>query len=980
MTTPSAAPHAASAAPSLHRTGPSLLLLALCLLAAPTRSQTVELPEPAVGTSGTILTVAVDGLGDKPPKVWLTRDDTKKRTKLKLLQASPTELVLLLKKAPDAGQYDLTVKPKGGDELELDEAFSVAAPQGLELVPPFGMPGQTVAIQGLFLGDRQGKVRIGGKKAKLLDWQAVLGADPDGVEVPPGQVLVRIPKQLPDGMYPVELSNDAGSALTAVALTLGGSDKQPKGKKPRLVAQVGDALLETKQVSHVLGPDEVEVHAVFPTSDLNPGDLVLRLVLDTTADPPASLDQAGWQAFVRYDPPHNGDGCGTCPFYESTSCTVSGLEIDGKLLRAQFQAELVDVVGDGPPLTLQAGQVTSKLDKQAADPLPPLTTPSIVSFSASDGAPAVGEAVTYSWELADVDVDLTSWTLEVPLGSEPQVDPVSGVASYTPLNAVTHSARLRLFQAGVQVDVDTVAVFPEGLLVTIDEPWEDQVFDEVLPVRARVGNTVLELTEVVASVGDMQVPLVAQGGDFVGELPLVSLTPGLQELVVSASDLGGSSSQASRGFDYDIQPVLAITEPANWSVATPELLVQASGSDADGGTVTVSAWVQPNHMSAIQLASSPDALDEFLDLSGWSGETIELDIKVNDGTWTLTQSLDVYVEDSEALEPLGTVPGELIDLNEDGSCAVIVDRLAEPATYGMLDLATWIVDPIPIPEGYDILPKLSFQSNALSCQATLTGALYFATPTDPGSGRALVDWNLGELIIVSDSMSALRVAGDYASFIGKPGESGEVNRWRFSTTTLVNQIVNGDADQAVNELGDVYWKATDWLPHRIWRKKKGMHALPISTDDSQWHQGLLVDGTRALYTRRTDPGFQSGQLVLHDGDAEIQVREYQPYSVVGLDYRLAGEWVAFNRQGTSGQRQAWVRDPAGVETKASPFADDSRLEALADDGTLMFTVDDRRYLWRGSGTPDDVGAAQGRPVHRGGQWFLLLGNTLFHVP
>ncbi len=184
---------------------------------------------------------------------------------------------------------------------------------------------------------------------------------------------------------------------------------------------------------------------------------------------------------------------------------------------------------------------------------------------------------------------------------------------------------------------------------------------------------------------------------------------------------------------------------------------------------------------------------------------------------------------------------------------------------------------------------------------------------------------------------------------------------------------------AVDDNGDVAWTSVD-NPSQVFFKPKGLPKIALGSDPTFTHQIPRLDAGRVVYARKKPFSATLGQIMLWDGVAELALTEFTPFHSPPGDYAIAGDWIAFNREGIGGQRQLWVRDLAGIETKLSVFADDSSIQALAPDGSVVFKVGSRRYLWRGSGEPQDIGSTLGWPVHRDGEWYILMGRQLFHVP
>jgi hypothetical protein len=176
---------------------------------------------PSEGALGTLITidgeVAAVSFGEDAGKVHLLDGKGKRRHALQVESWSDTLITARVHRAK-LGGWTVQVRRKG----EKDGALTMFG--GFELKPfaptaedrVVGVPGQEVVIEGLHLGDRKGRVKVLGRRAKVTRWEVAAGGDDPGA--PTDVLAFLVPKGLSDNLYDLELRTPAGRFTVPLAL------------------------------------------------------------------------------------------------------------------------------------------------------------------------------------------------------------------------------------------------------------------------------------------------------------------------------------------------------------------------------------------------------------------------------------------------------------------------------------------------------------------------------------------------------------------------------------------------------------------------------------------------------------------------------------------------------------------------------------------------------------------------------------------
>ena len=119
---------------------------------------------PQEGTFGSQIALLRSGFGIKKGKVLLGS------SALKVLEWTEETIRCQLAKAISPGAYDVTIQPKGLDQIVIENGFTVKAPEIRSINSNSGSAGEEIRIHGFFFGTKKGKVTLGGKTCKVRSW------------------------------------------------------------------------------------------------------------------------------------------------------------------------------------------------------------------------------------------------------------------------------------------------------------------------------------------------------------------------------------------------------------------------------------------------------------------------------------------------------------------------------------------------------------------------------------------------------------------------------------------------------------------------------------------------------------------------------------------------------------------------------------------------------------------------------------------
>lgn len=942
------------------------LLLVVLALAADLTAQSLLSVTPTELTAGTLVTIQGNDLqgpaGKGKPKVWLVPEGGGKITKLKVLEASPGQLTVLLKKG-QPGTYQLAVKPKGpGAATALwSDTVAVRPPQDVVLTSAVAGPDDEQELLGRLLGSK-GKLWVGPFKAKVLAWEQGAVPSEDGLL---DRVRFRVPKKAWSGQHAVLLQNVVGSAYATTALTVEGSQKPVKGK-PRLEALLDGALFSAPVEAQVLGGQELRLTAVGAPAQLGEAAPVLtvRLRFDVAADSPEPLSQAFAEAYIAYERPVAGTT--ESETFASVDATASILP-SKKGFTGTFQGNLEAQDGPGQ-LSLQAGTFLAKSTVlMEAVPLP-----SLGKFTVAPTHIELGEPVTYSIVVNDLDPWLTTVTLD--LIDDPFTDlmevPV-GTSTYEHLfqNGVNQKAKLRVEHDGELVFTKSRTVFVSGPRVVITWPQDGSAVDGDLLLAAGVDGDGYDVSTVIGEVAGVEWPLTEDGvlGDYSVEIGAAGVPQGPYDLTVESTNVLGQAARDRVSIDWDEAPVLTVHEPTAYQVEpTGSLRVRLEASDSLGGPVALEVRFEGD-----LLLTGTDLIDQVVDLPGSGTLTITAEDEVG---LTVEAELPVLVETSTVLTPVWSVPGlRLLDVDPGQERALGWDGQQFHEIDLVADETTLIPNVVP---GWNAKSFAPIVSQLGKARITPRGAWYIAYGQDV-IDELWMSWSDGELAELvpgstASSFTAI-VRGDW----GLVRVDGQALRQRFSTgeQEWLGQTAGGD----LTDLGSVRHVASSGDDRVVEVSADGTEEV-LYADGSSSLSSVRGDGD-LITVRRSYPGSTGWHLVQDGALLPVVDESVGPYS---WDLACRGSWIAYVDPSQS--HEVFLRAEDGTVTQVSPNFDSEnmRVQALAPDGSLVFTDGSlRTHLWLpGLGllqkpTDKSINDAHYRWTDAG--WRVLIGDTAYAV-
>ncbi|MDB4913780.1 MAG: hypothetical protein JWM95_1424 [Gemmatimonadetes bacterium] len=500
------------------------------------------------------------------------------------------------------------------------------------------------------------------------------------------------------------------------------------------------------------------------------------------------------------------------------------------------------------------------------------------------------------------------------------------------------------------------------LAVTIVTPTTDQILGNSQTVAASVTSTTYPIASVSATMGGVTIALAKTGSTWNGTFTLTGFPRDTMTLVVTATDTHGGTGSSSRPVVHDLPPVVLVSTPVNLDTANPSIAYSATCSDDDAsGCTSFTVQVGTN-----VIATGTSALSGTVSLAAYAGQHILFSFTGRDSRGQfLSISRELYVMNNASLVVAGAVDGEVLDT--DGSRAVY-RRVADggpPAAIRTFSSGT--DEPIALP----------LETTAVgTARVTPLGAIVLG-----GANSTLYDWRSGSLATVPQ-IATYNVSGNYAIY--EPQTPSFPPLYRRDLTTGTDMAVVPTQSGSGNSLaadGSVAYAGNDL---NIYLTRAGV-TTQITHDDRTVLQDVYpkTDGTNVVFVRMGPccNSTRPSDIVLFDGTTETLLAQLPSNLLAygGSQYDVNGGWAAFSKLDISQVQQVWTRSPTGVLRQVSEALDRSIPLAFRSDGAIVFASGAHAYSSTATGPVKDLGAYFGRVVLRNGDFYMLVGRTVFKI-
>jgi len=353
------------------------------------------------------------------------------------------------------------------------------------------------------------------------------------------------------------------------------------------------------------------------------------------------------------------------------------------------------------------------------------------------------------------------------------------------------------------------------------------------------------------------------------------------------------------------------------------------------------------------LASGTSSINTILSLAAYDGSSVDLTFDASDSRGQLERvRRTVFVEGSTHLAEVAA--GEGLALDYDGHRLLFIDSTVSPAQFIQRTVG-----------GSDQIVPVEPNGSPSVASLSPTGVLYVAWFS--GLNPTLYEWRNGSLTSLG-GLSAFQVNGNFAAY--SPRNSLHRRDLLTGSEILISASTVDVSNYYVASNGDVVF-----ADGRIsWYRGGSLSVLPSVTGALDSHP--VTDGTNVLFCR--DNGSQSS-IVRSDGSSEEELATIPTSACsAGSVYAANGGWIAFLKPDGAGFLQAWIRAPDGTLRQLSQFGTSSRIEALADDGAVVFR-NTKRYYATAAGAITGVSSILGKVLWRDGAFELLLGRSAFLI-
>jgi hypothetical protein len=505
--------------------------------------------------------------------------------------------------------------------------------------------------------------------------------------------------------------------------------------------------------------------------------------------------------------------------------------------------------------------------------------------------------------------------------------------------------------------------------INILTPGANSLQDDPLEIDALITSP-SPITSVEAAVGTRSIALTKSGTiQWLGDLPLDGLPRGEHTLVITATNSGGQTQQASRTFVFDKPPQLTVTAPAPYALGQPDLRVTASCTDDRPGCVVKAGTA----FGEVVLASGIGSLDATVRLPDG---IVNIEITARDSAGQESIVRQTVVSNSNPkLSAEASFTGLILDI--DAERALINDTLS-PRTLRIVNRAANTSE--------TIWTQMGEEEGILQGALTPRGALFifFRWPS-----QYLREWRDGASIDTALPSTSVEVEGSWALY-DEFNPPFPRRLFRRNLITGTDTLITGDgafgdltADGRVFYHSPWFGMPGDIRNVFVYEDGPPPTQTPLTNHPTLSSYHPRSDGVNVVFARQAafDP---SMSIVLREGSGTETVLSTLPEARLD-SYRIANGWVAFIRPGAGSSEQVWLRAPDGTERQLSSASGVATLEGLGDSGEVVFrtTHDDpvtgevsTRYLARPDGTILDVGAPIGSVHLLDGAWYVNARGSL----
>ncbi|MFL5618817.1 MAG: hypothetical protein ACJ79A_10565 [Gemmatimonadaceae bacterium] len=519
-----------------------------------------------------------------------------------------------------------------------------------------------------------------------------------------------------------------------------------------------------------------------------------------------------------------------------------------------------------------------------------------------------------------------------------------------------------------------------NISLTLEKPSAaDPAFvGDTVQLTARTTSTYEVASVIVAMAGRIAMLEATEPGLWQGTLLLTGTARDTATLLATATDIQGATTDVVRLLTHDRRPRVILTVPLDNAVAHAGLAIDAACDDDDPNGCTITVLRDPNLLAG----PAPSPLKTTIALDALDGTPVPITILAVDSRGQgASASGTVLVEASPQLRLIGMggrtdVPERAWDVRDT--------RLLLEGVLPHLGFATRSIKSIRHLDTVvsDSLP-VAVEGVMSAGYLTPTGAVFRTFgPVRGAPDRLLHIWRNGALTSPIDrSAVGLAASGDFVVYEGFVESSiADVSVYRLNVQTGVEERVADavpiDTELDVARNGDVVYRGLNGVA----RYRDGVNSLIAPDGPTSFNTSPVTDGGNVVFQRRSS-GSAVIELWLFDGTSlsSLSALSSAAAQVTRSDYAVNAGWTAFSKNDASIVRQVWTRSPAGVQRVVSTFGSSAAIEAVAPDGSVVFTSADVRYFARPSEPPVRIGKAWGTALWRDGRFVVLLGNAAFAV-